>query len=100
MPTFNFAEHCDVAERSRHEKVRHETVRHGTHCDCVLLAAALGLGAEVISFDCCRNFLQHRWAMTCKHGEVQDTRTLTPLRLKWKDKGEMNPVLAILVKNA
>lgn len=94
MPTINFAEHCDVGEQSRHQ-----IVRHGTRCDCVLLAAALGMGAEVISFDYCRNFLQHRWAMTCKHGEVQATPTLTPLSEKWKDKGAMNHVLAILVKN-
>ena len=72
---------------------------HGTHCDCVLLAQALGLGSQVISFDYCRTLLQRRWAMTCKHGEVQGKDALPDLGEKWKDKGAMNPVLAILVKN-
>ena len=37
--------------------------------------------------------------MTCKHGEVQGKDALPDLGEKWKDKGAMNPVLAILVKN-
>jgi len=98
VSTSTIAEHWHVEEPS--QPSRHDKVRHGTHCDCVLLAAALGLGPDAISFDYCRNNLQHRWAMTCKHGEVLDTRTSTPLSEKWKDEGEMNPVLAILVKNA
>ena len=37
--------------------------------------------------------------MTCKHGEVQGKDAPISLGEKWKDKGDMNPVLAILVKN-
>ena len=95
MPILNFAAHRDD------ESIPHqENVPHGTLCDCSLLAAALGLGPEVVSFDYCRNVLQHRWSMTCKHGEVRDTSRATRTGERWKDKGEMNPVLAILVKNA
>ena len=78
---------------------RRAEISHGTHCDCVLLAAALGLGSQVISFYYCRTLLQRRWAMTCKHGEVQGKDAPISLGEKWKDKGDMNPVLAILLKN-
>lgn len=78
---------------------RQTAIQHGTHCDCVLLAAALGLPPGAIPFDYCRNILQRRWSMTCKHGELSDTTTPTPAIDRWKDTGDMNSVLAILVKN-
>lgn len=90
MPSFHDIAHCDG---------RRADIPHGTHCDCVLLAAAVGLGPRAISFDYCRNVLQRRWSLTCKHGEVQSAGMATILGEKWKDKGDINPVLAILVKN-
>ena len=76
-----------------------ENIPHGTQCECVQLAAALGLPAKAISFYYCRNFLQRRWSMTCRHGELLDTQP-PPRSERWKEQGEMNPVLAILVENA
>jgi hypothetical protein len=93
MPSFIGDEYCDYAE------ARHVDVPHGTHCDCVLLAAAVRLEPRAISYEFCRNMLQRRWSMTCKHGEVKGAAPATLLAEKWRDKGDMNPVLAILVKN-
>ncbi len=72
---------------------------HGTHCDCVQLAAALGLAPGAIPFFYCRNILQRRWAMTCRHGDVQEPRTPAGTE-KWKKTADMNPITAILVRNA
>ena len=82
------------------EPAHHTNVQHGTHCECVALAAALGLPPGSIQFDYCRNVLQRRWTMICKHGQVEDTAEQSSTYEKWKDKGAMTPVLAILVKNA
>jgi hypothetical protein len=76
-----------------------EKIPHGAQCECVQLAAALGLPAKAISFYYCRNFLQRRWSMTCRHGELLLTPP-PPRSERWKEQGEMNPVLAILVENA
>lgn len=75
-------------------------VPHGTHCECVALAAALGLPPGTIPFDYCRNVLQRRWTMVCKHGELEETGPPPNALRKWKDEGKMTPVLALLVKNA
>ena len=37
--------------------------------------------------------------MSCRHSEVKDAAPAVILREKWRDKGEMSPVLAILVQN-
>lgn len=73
---------------------------HGTHCDCVQLAAALGLAPGAIPFFYCRNILQRRWTMTCRHGDVQEPQTPADASEKWKETADMNPVMAILVRNA
>ncbi|CAG0978260.1 hypothetical protein GEOBC_01664 [Geobacteraceae bacterium] len=93
----------DVTEFGSHneqEAARHRTVLHGTRCGCSLLAAALGLRPDAISFYYCRNVLQRRWTMTCMHGVVESIDEPMDLTGKWKDEAEMNPVLAILLKNA
>jgi hypothetical protein len=95
MASRSLPDPCDL-----HDGSRHAPVRHGTHCDCVALAAALGLPAGAISFYYCRTMLQRRWSMTCKHGEVESASEPAIPYAKWKNKGDMNPVLAILVKNA
>lgn len=38
--------------------------------------------------------------MVCKHGELEQRGEPPSAYPKWKDKGDMTPVLAILVKNA
>lgn len=73
---------------------------HGTHCDCVQLAAALGLAPSAIPFFYCRNILQRRWTMTCRHGDVQEPQTPAGPSEKWKEPTYMNPVMTILVQNA
>lgn len=91
----SIAEVCELHAAGHEAKVR-----HGTHYECVALAAALGLPSGAISFDYCRNILQHRWSMTCMHGVVEETDDPPRAYEKWKNKGEMNPILAILVENA
>lgn len=78
-----------------------EAIPHGTYCECVQLAAALGLRPSAISYFYCKNFLQRRWTMTCRHGEVAPREPAIGAGAgeKWKDKGQMNPVMAILVSN-
>jgi hypothetical protein len=96
MATDHLAQACDSG---LHGDSHYPTVRHGTRCECVALAAALGLPPGAISFYYCRNMLQRRWAMTCKHGQVEEAGEQPSAYEKWKDKGDMNPVLAILVEN-
>jgi hypothetical protein len=43
---------------------------HGSTCDCSLLALAIGVAPGGISFSYCRNVLQRRWTMCCKHGDT------------------------------
>jgi len=76
-----------------------QIIPHGAQCECVQLAAALGLPPQAISFEYCRNFLQHRWPMTCKHGQLLATPS-APHSPRWKERGEMTPILAILVENS
>jgi hypothetical protein len=86
-----------AADKRSPQQVR---IPHGTECECVALAAALGLEPGAISFYYCRNMLQRRWSMRCKHGELDLTSGPPPAGERWKDKGQMTPVLAILVSNA
>jgi len=74
-------------------------IEHGTHCDCIQLAMALGLKPSVIPYFYCKNLLQRRWLMTCRHGEAAPREPAISVGEKWKDKGQMNPVMAILVSN-
>lgn len=75
------------------------TVPHGTHCECLLLAAAIGAAPESIRFDYCLNVLQKRWRLTCRHGEILETREEKKASEKWRDYGEMDAVKAILISN-
>ncbi len=95
MRTPSIADDCDL-----HNAVHDARVLHGTHCECVALAAALGLPPGAISFYYCRSTLQRRWSMTCMHGVIEETDGQPSAYEKWKDKGEMNPIMAILVENA
>ncbi len=47
---------------------------HGSICDCSLLALAIGVAPGGISFSYCRNVLQRRWTMCCKHGDTSANR--------------------------
>ena len=74
-------------------------MRHGTHCECLLLAAAVGGGPDAVPYWYCLKVLQRRWSMICKHGEVQETSGEKKASEKWTGTGEMNPLKAILVRN-
>lgn len=76
------------------------TIPHGTHCDCRLLAEALPMDPRKLPYEYCRNVLQRRWRMTCRHGEVMPTVAASSGPEKWKDLGKMTPLNALLVKNA
>lgn len=90
-----------ISQRATHRHADAESESsHGVVCECTVLAAALGIGPKGVSFHYCRNVLQRRWAMVCRHGEKPDRTVVAPLSEKWKDKGELTPVLAILIENA
>lgn len=92
-PSFD-ADACDL------HPARHDCeIPHGTHCECIALAAALGLPPGAISFAFCARMLQRRWSMECRHGLVEHDDEQPSSYEKWKDQGDMTQVLAILVKN-
>ena len=76
-----------------------EKVPHGTNCECLLLAAAIGAGSQAIPFDYCLNVLQKHWRLTCRHGEILETRDEKKAGEKWRNCGEMDAVKAILISN-
>lgn len=72
---------------------------HGTRCECLLLAAATHARPDAITFSYCRDVLQRRYLMTCRHGEVEPCSGGESASGKWHDFGEMDAVKAILVTN-
>lgn len=74
-------------------------VPHGTHCECLVLAAAIGAGPRSIPFHYCLNVLQKHWRLTCRHGEILETREEKKAGEKWRSYGEMDAVKAILISN-
>mgnify|MGYP001616803636 CR=1 FL=1 len=76
-----------------------EKVPHGTHCECLVLAAAIGARPDSIPFDYCLNVLRKHWRMTCRHGEILETRKEKEASEKWRNLGEMDAVKAILISN-
>jgi len=75
------------------------TVPHGTHCECLVLAAAIGAGPDAIPFDYCLHVLRKHWRLTCRHGETLETGKEKKASEKWRDFGEMDAVKAILISN-
>lgn len=81
-------------------RLRQTDIPHGTHCDCVLLAKALGMAPGSIPYHYCSRMLQRRWFMTCKHGERIIEPEAPSAADRWKAHGgAMSSVLAILVSN-
>lgn len=76
----------------------HRAIPHGTRCDCRLLAEALGMAPVSISYDYCRNVLQKRWVMTCRHGDLRPVETHT-CEHGWTSDTPINAVDAILLRN-
>ena len=72
-------------------------VDHGDHCDCMLLARAVGAPASTVDVVYCRNVLQHHWNVSCNHGGrapvPKPTPQLPPLDIH-------DPVHAALLVNA
>jgi hypothetical protein len=67
---------------------------HGMYCGCTLLATACGVPAETVSYYSCRNGIQRRWRVTCRHGSDSGEREpQKPL----PGFGELDAVAAILV---
>jgi hypothetical protein len=76
-----------------------KAIPHGTRCDCKLLAEALHMDSSNVSYEYCRNALQRRWRITCRHGELMPAANPANPVEKWKDLGEMTPLNALLVQN-
>ena len=70
---------------------------HGDHCDCLLLARAVGAAPETIDFNYCRQVLQKHWGMRCNHG-MHGCATKRSYALPPHD--SRDPVQALLVSNA
>jgi hypothetical protein len=75
-------------------------IPHGQECECMALAAAMGLDERAISFTFCRMLLQHHWSMRCRHGSASEAVELTPSSQRWTQHPPMTPVLAIILENA
>ena len=76
-----------------------QKIRHGGHCDCELLARALGIDPRAISFDYCTRVLQKRWRMTCRHGCLEAVTAASGSGERWHDIGPVDAVKAILISN-
>lgn len=74
-------------------------IEHGGRCDCELLAQAMRIDPSAISFEYCRNVLQKRWRMTCRHGHPESTPAAAWASEHWRDIGQLDPVKAILISN-
>ena len=72
---------------------------HGEHCDCVILAAAVGAGPEAISCHYCRDVLQKHWGIHCRHGEHGPSK-IPKISERWRIVGEIDSLKAILIKEA
>ena len=70
---------------------------HGEHCDCVILAAAVGARPESISCHYCRDVLQKHWRIACRHGEHAPSG-IPKVSERWRNVGEIDSLKAILVK--
>lgn len=69
---------------------------HGDHCDCLLLARAVGAGPEAIDFNYCRQVLQKHWGLKCNHGARGSPPKRTPALPPYD---ASDPVQAVLVSN-
>lgn len=74
-------------------------IEHGGRCDCELLAQAMHIDPSAISFEYCRNVLQKRWRMTCRHGRPEPRLAATGASEHWRDIGQLDPIKAILISN-
>lgn len=71
-------------------------VEHGDHCDCVLLARAIGVAPSAVDFRYCHEVLQRHWRVSCNHGWLAPAPAVTP-RLPPFDL--QDPVQAALLAN-
>jgi hypothetical protein len=71
-------------------------VEHGDECSCILLAQAVGVPADTVDFNYCRQVLQKHWRLRCNHGGGPAAACLTP-QLPSLDLHD--PVHAVLLAN-
>jgi len=74
-------------------------IEHGGHCDCELLARALGLDPCALSFEYCQRVLHRHWRMTCRHGAAEAPRRNATAD-EWHELEAVDPVQAILLSNS
>lgn len=53
-------------------------IDHGDHCDCMLLARAVGAGPSAVDYSYCRRVLQQHWSVKCNHGRREAPPVITP----------------------
>jgi hypothetical protein len=48
-------------------------MQHGDKCSCQILSMAVTGKPSACCYVYCRNVLQHRWKMSCNHGQSPST---------------------------
>jgi hypothetical protein len=66
----------------------------------MLLAAATQASPDAITFSYCRDILQRRYAMTCRHGEGKPSDEKAARSEQRVGYGRMDAVKAIVLRNA
>ena len=80
-----------------HTGVYWQDCDHGDHCDCLLLARAVGAGPAAVDLNYCRQVLQKHWRVKCNHGLRAEGPKQTP---DLPPHDSTDPLQAILVLNA
>ena len=73
---------------------------HGARCECLSLAAATRAAPESIPYSYCRNVLQARYPMECRHGELEPVEPTPRTPQRWRVEGPLRGILAILLHDA
>lgn len=73
---------------------------HGDHCDCQVLALAVGAPVSAVDYNYCRNVLQRHWRVVCRHAEeeVPPVRMSIPVPTGADIKEIKGPLKAILIE--
>ena len=90
--------------KSRYQWFHRETPRgnvrkcaHGDHCACLVLAEAVGVNPDEITYEYCRSVLQKHWRLTCDHGQCPPRRALIA-SARWDTFGKLDTMKAMLLK--
>lgn len=85
----------DLTEPSRGPS----SIGHGEQCTCKLLAQALGLDPQAMTYEYCHRVLHKHWSMNCHHGRPAKQPAATAAGERWGDVDPVDPVKAILIIN-